>query len=187
MTTRPVGPTSLADVARGPLAPAAEAATAQPAATVEPAAPPPAAEAARPARPAPTAAPRPLDEFDPYASAVSFQLASIYFPHGSARLSGQDREILREAARAQRERGGTVRVIGHASSRTGDMDPLRHQVANFRVSMERANVVVRELIRYGVEPGKIYVGAVSDAEPVYYEVMPAGEAGNRRAEIYLDY
>jgi len=33
----------------------------------------------------------------------------------------------------------------------------------------------------------MYVGAVADNEPVYYEVMPSGEAGNRRAEIYIDY
>jgi hypothetical protein len=33
----------------------------------------------------------------------------------------------------------------------------------------------------------MYVGAVSDADPRYYEFMPTGEAGNRRAEIFIDF
>jgi flagellar motor protein MotB len=47
--------------------------------------------------------------------------------------------------------------------------------------------VARELMRLGVKPGKIFVGARSDSNPIYYESMPAGEAGNRRAEIFVDY
>jgi flagellar motor protein MotB len=33
----------------------------------------------------------------------------------------------------------------------------------------------------------IVVSAMADEQPVYHEVMPSGEAGNRRAEIYIDY
>jgi hypothetical protein len=32
----------------------------------------------------------------------------------------------------------------------------------------------------------LVVDAISDAQPVYFEFMPTGEAGNRRAEIYLE-
>jgi len=45
--------------------------------------------------------------------------------------------------------------------------------------------VAGELMRLGVAKDKIVVAAVSDAEPMYYEIMPSGEAGNRRTEIYL--
>jgi flagellar motor protein MotB len=31
----------------------------------------------------------------------------------------------------------------------------------------------------------VLVEAVGDSQPVYYESMPQGEAGNRRAEIFL--
>jgi hypothetical protein len=31
------------------------------------------------------------------------------------------------------------------------------------------------------------VGSASDTLPKYLENMPSGEAGNRRAEIYLDF
>ena len=57
---------------------------------------------------------------------------------------------------------------------------------NFRVSVDRANAVARELIRLGSKKNQLSVDAVSDTAPLYYEVMPMGEAGNRRAEIYLE-
>jgi flagellar motor protein MotB len=31
----------------------------------------------------------------------------------------------------------------------------------------------------------VQVEAVGDSQPIYYESMPRGEEGNRRAEIYL--
>ncbi len=188
VTTRPVGPTNMVEIARrpAPLAPTpAREVAARPEIAAAPAGVPP-ARAGTLETPEP-AGPRPLDEFDPYAVAVSYQVASIYFNHGSARLNAHDRSVLRGVARLHREQGGTMRVIGHASSRTVNLGTVKHQVANFRVSVERANVVVRELLRLGVDPTTIFVGAVSDGEPIYYEVMPAGEAGNRRAEIYVDY
>lgn len=85
------------------------------------------------------------------------------------------------------EYNGAIRVIGHASSRTQNLDPLRHKLANFRVSLNRANSVAAALMSKGLPADRLFVGAVSDNEPLYYEVMPAGESGNQRAEIYLDY
>ena len=32
---------------------------------------------------------------------------------------------------------------------------------------------------------RVLVEAVGDSQPVYYESMPEGEAGNRRAEIFF--
>jgi outer membrane protein OmpA-like peptidoglycan-associated protein len=85
-----------------------------------------------------------------------------------------------------KKRGGTVRVVGHASSRTKDLDPYQHRLVNLRISMDRANSVARGLRRLGIPANKIITEAKSDNNPVYQEVMPAGEAGNRRVEIYLD-
>jgi flagellar motor protein MotB len=42
------------------------------------------------------------------------------------------------------------------------------------------------LERLGVPPEVIVVTALSDQEPTYFEVMPAGEAGNRRVEIFFE-
>ncbi|MGB8274504.1 MAG: OmpA family protein, partial [Alphaproteobacteria bacterium] len=128
---------------------------------------------------------RSFDQFGP--GGASEKVATITYGHGSARLTAAEQKVLRDVAQLHKQRGGTIRVVGHASSRTRDLDPLHHQMANFTVSMRRADVVARELSRLGVKPSAIFVGAMSDAEPIYFESMPSGEAGNRRTEIFIDY
>ena len=130
---------------------------------------------------------RPLSEFDPNGSAVSYRAVQLHFKTGSARIGKGDRKKLREIAAVQRKRGATLRIIGHASSRTRNLDPVAHQIANFRISVDRAHAVARELMRLGVPASKLYLGAKSDQERVFYEFMPAGETGNQRTEIYIDY
>ena len=122
-----------------------------------------------------------------YPSVPQVAARTIYFAHGSTSLPAKGRELLREVAAWFREKGGAIRVVGHSSSRTGDMDPVRHKLINFKVSLDRANAVAQELIRLGVPPDKLIVSAKSDTEPIYFEIMPLGEAGNRRVDIYLDF
>ncbi len=131
--------------------------------------------------------PNSLEKFDASRSVVSVLVGKILFANGSANLSGGDRRELKKIADDYKKSGGTVRVIGFASSYTGNVDPLKHQIINFDVSMRRAQIVAASLMKYGVAPKDIFVGAKSDSEPVYYEVMPAGQAGNRRTEVYLDF
>jgi len=133
------------------------------------------------------AGPNSLDKFDASKSVVSVLVGKILFANGSANLSGGDRRDLRKIADDYKKSGGTVRVIGFASSYTGNVDPLKHQIINFDVSMRRAHIVAAALMKHGVAPKDIFIGAKSDAEPIYYEVMPAGQAGNRRTEVYLDF
>ena len=130
---------------------------------------------------------RPLSPFGFNGASVSYRAASVFFKTGSARLGKGDRKKLREVAALQRKRNATLRIIGHASSRTRDLDPVKHQIVNFRISVDRAHVVARELVRLGVPPGKLNIGAKSDQERVFYEFMPAGETGNQRTEIYIEY
>ena len=122
-----------------------------------------------------------------YGADGSMRAAIVTFGTGSAALSGEARRSLREVAKLYKERGGHVRVIGHASNRTKEMSAERHALVNFDVSLRRANAVAKELISLGVPANVIYIGAVSDTEPVYHEWMPSGEAGNRRAEIFLEF
>jgi outer membrane protein OmpA-like peptidoglycan-associated protein len=129
----------------------------------------------------------PLSTYGPMMGARSQRVAVIYFADGSSGLSGRDRAVLAQVANLQRQYRGVLRVVGHASSRTNATSITRHKLANFNVSLARANAVASALMNNGVPGRFLYVGAVSDAQPVYYEVMPTGEAGNRRAEIYLDY
>ena len=120
------------------------------------------------------------------ASGNSIKVATIQFAHGSSRLSQRDISILRNVILVHRERGGRLRIVGHSSSRTRNMDPVRHKMVNYEMSVDRAETIARELRRLGVPSDMIVVVAQSDAQPVYYEIMPSGEAGNRRAEIYID-
>lgn len=120
------------------------------------------------------------------AAARAGQVAVVHFAVGSTRLGPSARRKLRKVARMQRDWRGAIRIVGHASSRTGDMDLARHYLVNFQVSLDRAQSVARELMRLGVEPRVLRVGASSDSDPVFFEVMPAGESGNRRVEIYFE-
>jgi len=121
------------------------------------------------------------------AGSGSVKVATILFEDGSTRLGRQEMVILYKVAELHQRRGGTVRVVGHASSRTRNMDPDQHRSVNYGISVERASAVARQLAKLGVPSEMIVVSAMADEDPVYHEVMPSGEAGNRRAEIYIDY
>jgi outer membrane protein OmpA-like peptidoglycan-associated protein len=120
-----------------------------------------------------------------YDAAGLTRVATIHFASSSSMLDERDRAILGAVIQLQRERGGHVVVVGHASSRTKDMDYIAHQMANFQISMERAATIGNELKDLGLGSDVLEVQAVSDTTPLYTEIMPSGEAGNRRVEIYL--
>lgn len=180
-------------VRAGEAAPGAVAASADlPGAPPPPAPVPGSGRAAAPAPAPATEAPaadaiQPLDSFVPARYGVSYLAASVPFGHGSTALSASDHALLRQVVAQYKKTGGALTVVGHASSRTGDMSALDHKIANFDISVRRAEAVARDLIRQGVPARAVYVGAVSDNEPVSREVMPQGEAYNRRTEIFLNY
>lgn len=120
-------------------------------------------------------------------SGESRPVAMIFFRHGSANLSRSDIAVLREVVRLHQERGGLIRLIGHASQGPTSRDVARQNLANFNISLARANAVARELARLGVRSDQIQVAAAGAQRPLYYETQPTGAAGNRRVEIYLDY
>jgi outer membrane protein OmpA-like peptidoglycan-associated protein len=114
------------------------------------------------------------------------KVATILFKTGSSGLSGNDRKIIGQVVKLHQQRGGKVTVVGHASSRTRNMDPVNHKMVNYGVSVNRADRIAKELRKMGMAPESIIVDARSDSMPLYYEIMPSGEAGNRRAEIYFN-
>jgi len=109
----------------------------------------------------------------------------VYFNNGSSNLTAADRQVLQQVAQLQRMQGGVLRIIGHASARTGNMEALQQDQVNRDVSLERATAVARALVEYGVQPILVQVAAAGDDQTLYAESTPAGEAGNRRAEVYL--
>lgn len=122
----------------------------------------------------------------PSAAAAGQLAAIIFFSHGSFDLDAKDRDVLQDIVTLHQQRGGSLRIVGHASSRTQNATPDEHQIANFDMSATRANAVMEELVLLGVAPEAMQIEAKADAEPVYHEFMPSGEAGNRRVEIFLE-
>ncbi len=113
--------------------------------------------------------------------------AVVFFPNDTVGLSAEAKVQVEAAAERFKAAGGQgyVRVVGHSSSRTPNMSGAKHIEIIFRKSQDRADAVAQELIRDGVPADKVLVEAVGDSQPVYYESMPKGEDGNRRAEIFL--
>ncbi|HEU4548288.1 MAG TPA: OmpA family protein [Rhizomicrobium sp.] len=111
----------------------------------------------------------------------------IYFPGDGVNLTAAARKKVSQAVAAFKANGGTgtVKVVGHSSSRTGNMSVERHLEVIFQKSQQRANAVAQALIKAGIPANKVIVEAVGDGQPIYYESMPRGEEGNRRAEIFL--
>lgn len=118
---------------------------------------------------------------------LSYRVETIYFDNGSSAVDRKYNANLRNVVKMAKEHNAEVIVYGYASSRTRNTDPASHKLANFKVSMERAQNVADALKRAGVPAGKISVQALSDSAPAYQEVMPEGERLNRRAEIYISY
>lgn len=115
------------------------------------------------------------------------QVATIYFGNGSSRLKARDRAVVHDVVAMFEETGGAIRIVGHSSGITASRDSGRGKLVNFKVSLDRANSVAAELVRNGVPAKYIDVVAHGADSPVYAEYSPNGEAGNRRAEVYLQY
>jgi outer membrane protein OmpA-like peptidoglycan-associated protein len=134
-----------------------------------------------------------LDALQP-TSSVAYSPASgsspsaiVFFAGDGTTLNAEGRAKVKEAVASYQSKGsqGFIKVVGHSSSRTPDMPVEQHLALIFQRSQQRANAVAQELIRDGIPADKVLVEAVGDSQPIYYESMPKGEEGNRRAEIFL--
>lgn len=124
---------------------------------------------------------------EPAGPSVSYRIDTFLFENGSAVLDDASRSRIRNIVKEAKAHDAHVMVYGYASSRTRNTDAATHKLANFKVSMERANAVAAALKRAGLPAKNIEVIAMSDSAPIYQEVMPEGERLNRRAEVYISY
>jgi outer membrane protein OmpA-like peptidoglycan-associated protein len=133
-------------------------------------------------------APETTNQASVYANPQGLPPTSIvFFPGDGTLVNSEGRSRIRAAVDEFKQRGGQgyVRIVGHSSSRTTNMPVEKHLEVIFNKSQDRANAVAKELIKEGVPANHVLVEAVGDSQPVYYESMPKGEDGNRRAEIFL--
>ena len=118
---------------------------------------------------------------------VQFKIGIINFTSGSSFLSYQDKKKIKKIIKLANKKNATVKIVGHASTRTKDMPVIQHKLANFNISDMRAKSVEKEFILNKFPASNLITEAVSDSKPLFHESMPAGTYGNQRTEIYLIY
>ena len=118
---------------------------------------------------------------------ITFLSTIIYHSNTKADISARDLKALKNVAKFVREKDAVVRVVGNSSSRSKDMKEIQNKIANFDLSLLRAQKVADALVKEGVPREKIFINAVGDTEKIVEENMPINEAINRRTEIYINY
>ena len=134
------------------------------------------------ASPTATALPRPVaqQQVPVPPKPAGKELAIIYFSHGSTNLSKNDQEILKDVAAILKRDGGTLHMVGYASSSSKHQDPKAARQANGMISAKRLETVGTALLRSGVPRNQI------SAEPrADIGTQGQSEAAARRVEIYL--
>lgn len=143
-------------------------------------------------KPAPEKVAKPFDkklnvsELEPSRN-IEFLSTVIYHSNTKADISSRDLTALKNVASFTKQKNAIIRVVGNASSRSKDMKEIQNKIANFDLSLLRAQRVRDALIKFGVPEDMVFISAVSDTEKVAEENMPINEAVNRRTEIYIKY
>ncbi|MBE9557927.1 MAG: OmpA family protein [Proteobacteria bacterium] len=115
----------------------------------------------------------------------ALKVAIIQFPRAGADLDEGTREVLSQvAAYAQRARAN-VMLFGYSSLSIELASGGSAKEAARGVAEARLRAVGVVLVEDGVPIDRIQLIARGNVDPVYFESDPAGEAGNRRVEIWF--
>ncbi len=125
---------------------------------------------------------KPVDE-----RSITFLSTIVYHSNTKADISTRDLKALKNVAKFVNKNNAIVKVVGNSSSRSKDMKEIQNKMANFDLSLLRAQKVADALVKAGVSRDKIFITAASDTEKIVEENMPINEAINRRTEIYINY
>lgn len=112
-------------------------------------------------------------------------IATILFSGGSSELAERDGEAIGLVADYILSNRSLVRVIGHASSQPGANSNAEHKLADFDLSLSRAEAVARMLIQRGVDARSVLLEARGDSLIQSAGTSSAGDTREQRAEIYL--
>ncbi len=118
---------------------------------------------------------------------IQFKIATINFNSGSSSINNEGYNKIKKVLKLANDKNAIVKIVGHASTRTKDMDILKHKMVNFVISDKRAQAVASIFVKNKFPLDKLITEAVSDSKPLFHEVMPAGTNANQRTEIYLIY
>lgn len=114
-------------------------------------------------------------------------VAVVYFDHDSDKVGQGDREMLEKVIALYKERGGRLRLVGHASSQVSTEDEVAQRMVNLDLSLKRANAVASTLVDLGAEQDKLLVEAKADSEPADSKLLTGAETIDRRVEIFLEH
>lgn len=105
----------------------------------------------------------------------------INFASGSARITGRSsQEVLDEVALALRDNPQIqkIRIEGHTDSQGSD-------ASNLRLSQNRADAVMAQLIKRGVDPARLTSIGYGESTPIASNATAKGRAENRRTEFNI--
>ncbi|HZA49643.1 MAG TPA: OmpA family protein [Myxococcaceae bacterium] len=105
----------------------------------------------------------------------------IKFRTGTHRIIGEDSfAILDDVGQALKDNTQIkkIRIEGHTDSTGGD-------AANLRLSQRRANEVMSQLIRRGIDPGRMEAVGFGETRPIASNSTARGRAENRRTEFNI--
>ncbi|AFE07993.1 OmpA domain-containing protein [Corallococcus coralloides DSM 2259] len=103
----------------------------------------------------------------------------ILFGTGSAKIIGkQSTTILDEVAQALKDAPWIrkMRIEGHT-------DSMGNDTANLKLSQKRADAVMAQLLKRGIDPGRMEAVGFGETKPVAPNNTKAGRALNRRTEF----
>lgn len=107
----------------------------------------------------------------------SREVRSVYFPLGSATLSPEAKQEIAAVARSAAKGRKALYVIGHADSVGGSL-------YNKLLSGRRADAVIAELAKHGIDKG-ISIVVEGKEQPAVPTPDGVEEARNRRVEITI--
>lgn len=108
-------------------------------------------------------------------------VGTIAFQSGSAGLLHASEVVLEAVARLMKEQPELqrVHVVGHT-------DGVGSREANLRLSQRRAEQVVAQLTRSGIDPGRLSGEGLGAEQPVDSNAIAEGRARNRRVELRVE-
>jgi chemotaxis protein MotB len=111
--------------------------------------------------------------------------SEVLFASGAVELGAEGRKALRNVAAELRKSDAFVEVWGHTDGVPVGGDTGKCQPTNWELAAARAARVVRALIEFGVDPGRLAAVSRADQEPVASNAEAQGRAQNRRIELRL--
>ncbi|MFJ1300874.1 flagellar motor protein MotB [Pseudomonadota bacterium AL_CKDN230030165-1A_HGKHYDSX7] len=115
---------------------------------------------------------------------ISFRISNeLLFPSGQATLSPGGLDVIKKVAEVLNRSAYPVSVEGHS-----DNVPIqtRQFPSNWELSSSRATSVLRELVRDGVDGGRLRAVGYADTRPLEAGNAPAARAANRRVELIME-